>query len=86
MMYDSVHVFARGLEAATAEGPELRIRFSSALCFSSTFIYFSLEISPVRTNYHGKKVQPFIITCQESLSEVLLDLSSNYSSLWSPPP
>ena len=26
MMYDSVHVFARGLEAATAEGPELRIR------------------------------------------------------------
>ena len=29
MMYDSVHVFARGLEAATAEGPELRIRFDS---------------------------------------------------------
>jgi len=26
MVYDSVHVFARGLEAATAEGPELRIR------------------------------------------------------------
>ena len=26
MMYDSVHVFARGLEAATVEGPELRIR------------------------------------------------------------
>ena len=26
MVYDSVHVFARGLEAATVEGPELRIR------------------------------------------------------------
>ena len=26
MMYDSVHVFARGLDAATAEGPELKIR------------------------------------------------------------
>lgn len=26
MVYDSVHVFARGLEAATREGPELRIR------------------------------------------------------------
>ena len=26
MVYDSVHVFARGLEAATLEGPELRIR------------------------------------------------------------
>ena len=24
MVYDSVHVFARGLDAATAEGPELR--------------------------------------------------------------
>ena len=26
MVYDSVHVFARGLDAATVEGPELRIR------------------------------------------------------------
>ena len=29
MMFDSVHVFARGLEAATAEGPELRIRLET---------------------------------------------------------
>ena len=26
MMYDAVHVFARGLEAASVEGPELKIR------------------------------------------------------------
>ena len=26
MIYDAVHVFARGLDAATVEGPELRIR------------------------------------------------------------
>ena len=29
MVYDSVHVFARGLEAATREGPELRIRYDN---------------------------------------------------------
>ena len=70
MMYDSVHVFARGLEAATVEGPELRIRFYSALLVQQSFNnLFSLEISPVRTNCHGKKVQPFIITCQAYLSE-----------------
>ena len=27
MLFDSVHVFARGLEAASLDGPELRIRF-----------------------------------------------------------
>ena len=26
MMYDAVHVFARGLDAASVEGPELKIR------------------------------------------------------------
>lgn len=26
MLYDSVHVFARGLEAALLDGPELRMR------------------------------------------------------------
>ena len=87
MMYDSVHVFARGLEAATAEGPELRIRFYSALLGPQAFkisTHFSLEISPVRTSCHGKKVQPFIITCLAFLSGVLQDQSSNYSSVWSP--
>ena len=70
MMYDSVHVFARGLEAATVEGPELRIRFYSALLVQHSFNIFSLEISHVRTSCHGKKVQPFIITCPGFLSEV----------------
>ena len=85
MMYDSVHVFARGLEAATAEGPELRIRFDSVDSAGGyNFQTFSTEISPVRTSYHGKKVQPCIITCLEFLSEVLQDPSSNYTSVWSP--
>ena len=80
MMYDSVHVFARGLEAATAEGPELRIRFDSV---GSAGIWnlkpFSLEISPARMSYHGKKAQPFIITFPAFLSEDWQDQSSNYS-------
>ena len=27
MLFDSVHVFAKGLEAASLDGPELRIRY-----------------------------------------------------------
>ena len=48
MIYDSVHVFARGLDAVSREGPELKIRWEIVILTMPMVLILLLTFNPIQ--------------------------------------
>ena len=64
MIYDSVHVFARGLDAVSREGPELKIRWKIVILTMPMVVILLLTFNPSLISKFHIIFHMFVV-CQE---------------------